>query len=187
MCWRSHSLEECVEFMKQSAQEWIAFLRSKGVCFGCLEKGDLSRSCRARLKCKICKKMPNPILRLESYLYYKTNSNIDRTFCTLWLVKNPYVLSRYKTEKACFTVFRHVTVTCHASCGLHLPITPFGHGPITMCSTGLPSWWTLNNSYTFMRCVRTSWILLHSVRSEEPKASTIQPGLSWLIIFRLVL
>ena len=53
-CWGSHSLEECVEFMKQSVQERVAFLKSKGVCFGCLEKGHLSRSCGARLKCKKC-------------------------------------------------------------------------------------------------------------------------------------
>ncbi|KAL9976994.1 hypothetical protein ACROYT_G014349 [Oculina patagonica] len=30
--------------------------RSKGVCFGCLEKGHLSESCVARLKCKKCAK-----------------------------------------------------------------------------------------------------------------------------------
>ena len=30
------------------------FLKSKGVCFGCFEKGHLSRSCGARLKCKKC-------------------------------------------------------------------------------------------------------------------------------------
>ena len=35
----------------------MAFLRSKGVCFGCLEKGHLSKSCGARLKCKKCAKL----------------------------------------------------------------------------------------------------------------------------------
>ena len=43
-----------MEYIKRSVQERVAFLRSKGVCFGCLEKGHLSRSCGARLKCKKC-------------------------------------------------------------------------------------------------------------------------------------
>ena len=54
ICRGSHSLEECMEYMKRSVQERVAFLKSKGVCFGCLEKGHLSKSCGARLKCKKC-------------------------------------------------------------------------------------------------------------------------------------
>ena len=54
MCRGSHGLEECVEYTNRSVQERVAFLKSKGVCFGCLEKGHLSRSCGARLKCKKC-------------------------------------------------------------------------------------------------------------------------------------
>ena len=43
-----------MEYMKRSVQKRVAFLRSKGVCFGCLEKGHLSRSFGARIKCKKC-------------------------------------------------------------------------------------------------------------------------------------
>jgi len=42
--------------MKLSVQERVAFLRLKGVCFGYHEKGHLSKSCVARLKCKKCAK-----------------------------------------------------------------------------------------------------------------------------------
>ena len=66
LCQRNHSLEECLEYMKLSVQERVAFLRSKGACFGCLEKGHLSKSCEARLKCKKCAKFHPTSLHEDS-------------------------------------------------------------------------------------------------------------------------
>lgn len=66
MCRGSHSLEECMEYMKCSVLERVALLKSKGVCFGCLEKGHLAKSCGARLKCKKCAKSHPTSLHKDS-------------------------------------------------------------------------------------------------------------------------
>ena len=66
LCQGNHSLEECVEYTKRSVQERVAFLRSKGACFGCLEKGHLSKTCGARLNCKKCSKFHPTSLHEDS-------------------------------------------------------------------------------------------------------------------------
>lgn len=64
----SYSLEECVEYMKCSVLERVVFLKLKGVCFGCFEKGYLVKFCGARLKCKKC-------VKFYFILLYKDSKN----------------------------------------------------------------------------------------------------------------
>lgn len=44
-CLQGHFLDECHQFAKNSHREKINFLKEKGVCFGCLNTGHLSKNC----------------------------------------------------------------------------------------------------------------------------------------------
>jgi len=48
---KSHTLDNCDEFVK-NRDERLTFIQSKGLCFGCLSKGHISKDCRKRLTCK---------------------------------------------------------------------------------------------------------------------------------------
>lgn len=45
--------------------ERIDFLKSKGLCFGCLTFGHLSKNCKKRLKCQICSRLHPDILHVK--------------------------------------------------------------------------------------------------------------------------
>ncbi|KAI2661518.1 Gag polyprotein [Labeo rohita] len=65
-CKRSHLLVQCPELIKVSQREKIEFLRGKGVCFGCLKVGHMSKECRNRLTCNECKLKHPTILHIYS-------------------------------------------------------------------------------------------------------------------------
>lgn len=52
LCEKSHSLEKCAELKRKTSDERRDFVSAKGLCFGCLRKGHLSRSCQSRLTCE---------------------------------------------------------------------------------------------------------------------------------------
>ena len=54
MCSEPHALHNCDEFIKKNRDERLEFIQSKGLCFGCLNKGHYSKDCRKRLTCKTC-------------------------------------------------------------------------------------------------------------------------------------
>ena len=54
MCSEPHTLHNRDEFIKKNRDERLEFIQSKGLCFGCLNKGHHSKDCRKRLKCKTC-------------------------------------------------------------------------------------------------------------------------------------
>ncbi|XP_022335109.2 uncharacterized protein LOC111131734 [Crassostrea virginica] len=58
----SHSLKECRRFQEVSLQERYNFMRSKGLCYGCLKKGHMTRKCRNRLKCSTCSRSHPTVL-----------------------------------------------------------------------------------------------------------------------------
>lgn len=39
---------------KLTMKSWIFFKKRKGVCFGCLESGHMSKGCSQRLMCQVC-------------------------------------------------------------------------------------------------------------------------------------
>ena len=53
-CESGHTLEFWSRLEKRAHAEKITFLREKGVCFGCLCIGHVSKDCRKRLSCKVC-------------------------------------------------------------------------------------------------------------------------------------
>ena len=54
-CSQGHLLGECKQFIKNKHSEKVNFLKEKGVCFGCLSTGHLSRNCEKRMICDKCK------------------------------------------------------------------------------------------------------------------------------------
>ncbi|KAK3101436.1 hypothetical protein FSP39_003570 [Pinctada imbricata] len=49
-----HFISDCKGFLRISLQDRYNFLRNKGLCYGCLKKGHLTKKCRGRHKCSIC-------------------------------------------------------------------------------------------------------------------------------------
>lgn len=53
-CKKSHALEVCEEIKEQTPKDRIKLLIDKGLCFGCLTPGHLSKDCRKRMQCREC-------------------------------------------------------------------------------------------------------------------------------------
>ena len=52
---KAHNLDECEKFAKMSQTKRIEFIRSRGICLGCLKYGHMKKDCRGRKICKKCK------------------------------------------------------------------------------------------------------------------------------------
>ena len=53
-CEGGHALELCPQLEKRTHNEKFNFLKENGICFGCLCRGHISKSCKKRLSCSIC-------------------------------------------------------------------------------------------------------------------------------------
>ena len=51
-----HRINECRTFGAKSAQEKQEFIRKRGMCYGCLLCGHITKNCTSRSKCKQCEK-----------------------------------------------------------------------------------------------------------------------------------
>ena len=61
-CKGDHKLEDCQAFVIQPMFERKKFIREKGLCYGCLKRGHLTKKCRKRSTCKVCnKRHPTPL------------------------------------------------------------------------------------------------------------------------------
>ena len=49
-----HALEDCADYLGKSYEERRQVIFDKGLCFGCLRKGHLTRECRSRRTCATC-------------------------------------------------------------------------------------------------------------------------------------
>ena len=49
----------------QPHESKVEFLRSKGLCFGCLMRGHLSKECKRRMTCQSCQRKHPTILHIE--------------------------------------------------------------------------------------------------------------------------
>lgn len=59
-CARAHPLEKCQQFKGKKHRDKIIFIKEKGICFGCLCMGHISRECGNRMTCEVCyKQHPN--------------------------------------------------------------------------------------------------------------------------------
>ena len=60
-CNKPHYLDACPEFAKMTIAERKEFTSAKGLCYGCLQGGHLSKDCKERKRCSICKRQhPTP-------------------------------------------------------------------------------------------------------------------------------
>lgn len=63
-CSRDHTLEQCPRLQEKTHREKITFVRDKGICFGCLLIGHMSKFCDKRLICKVCSQNHPTILHI---------------------------------------------------------------------------------------------------------------------------
>ncbi|XP_050951513.1 uncharacterized protein LOC127154148 [Labeo rohita] len=64
-CSKSHALESCSEIKEQPHKVRVEFLKSRGLCFGCLTQGHLSKMCKKRMECKECFQKHPDILHIK--------------------------------------------------------------------------------------------------------------------------
>ena len=67
MCKKLHKLEACQQFLKLTLKQRKELVQSKGLCFGCLSWGHISKNCHRKDICKICKKFHPTSLHDSSY------------------------------------------------------------------------------------------------------------------------
>lgn len=65
ICAGKHPLAECQKINSQSHEAKIEFVREKGLCFGYLRVGHLSRSCKRRMTCQSCESKHPTILHIK--------------------------------------------------------------------------------------------------------------------------
>ena len=53
-CKGDHSLNCCPQLKRKNHEQKLEFLKRKGVCFGCLEVGHMSKGCQNRPTCQVC-------------------------------------------------------------------------------------------------------------------------------------
>lgn len=75
---RGHTLELCTLLERKAHREKMEFLKTNGVCFGCLCTGYISRECRKRLSCKICGSRHPSML----HVHQKENEREDKDIST---------------------------------------------------------------------------------------------------------
>jgi hypothetical protein len=56
LCKGPHELDSCEEFHKKDIHERKEYTKGKGLCFGCLKQGHLSKHCKNRKTCQTCGK-----------------------------------------------------------------------------------------------------------------------------------
>lgn len=65
-CDKDHSMEMCDAFKQKPNKDKVDFIKAKGLCFGCLRKGHMSKSCPKRMSCQTCYKNHPTVLHIES-------------------------------------------------------------------------------------------------------------------------
>ena len=65
----SHDLEVCRKLSKQPHKEKLEYLKSKGLCFGCLKKAQhMCKDCKHKLKCTKCDSNHPTVLHFDRKL-----------------------------------------------------------------------------------------------------------------------
>ncbi|KAK0134388.1 hypothetical protein N1851_030045 [Merluccius polli] len=65
LCSSKHVLDLCKEFAKKPHRDKLSFIKTKGICFGCLSIGHISKECKKRLSCVVCKQAHPSTLHIE--------------------------------------------------------------------------------------------------------------------------
>jgi len=64
----NHDILYCFLFKSKSFQEKTEFIKKLGLCFSCLQRGHMSRTCRNTPSCKICNKRHLTVMHNESII-----------------------------------------------------------------------------------------------------------------------
>ena len=75
----SHSLEQCSVIRESLVKERYEFLKSKGLCFGCLRSGHMKGSCKKKLVCPVCNKF-HPFILHAGQRSESTSNEVKATF-----------------------------------------------------------------------------------------------------------
>ncbi|XP_062609374.1 uncharacterized protein LOC134271140 [Saccostrea cucullata] len=67
LCEGNHELDDCKQFLAKSLEGRKQYAKQRGLCFGCLHSGHLSRKCRERKRCKTCSKFHPSSLHGDIY------------------------------------------------------------------------------------------------------------------------
>ncbi|KAF9817545.1 hypothetical protein SFRURICE_014684 [Spodoptera frugiperda] len=65
-CSEEHLLCYCKKFAQKSVEQRRNIIKSRGLCFNCLRSSHISINCRAKTKCRICKKRHHTLLHQKS-------------------------------------------------------------------------------------------------------------------------
>ncbi|KAI2645448.1 Gag-Pol polyprotein [Labeo rohita] len=65
ICNGIHVIDSCAELLSKSHNDRVGLLKAKGICFGCLVKGHMSRDCKRRITCAVCSKKHPGILHIH--------------------------------------------------------------------------------------------------------------------------
>ncbi len=80
-CKKDHATEACKILSNKKREEKVDFFKANGICFGCVNKGHLSKDCRKRLSCKICSLKHPTMLHTERKKpeeNKKEDANVDK-------------------------------------------------------------------------------------------------------------
>ena len=72
---KPHTLFVCRTILKKDLKDRYQFLRSKGLCFGCLKAGHQKRECQHKVVCTHCGKTHPSILHVEPREHQGETSN----------------------------------------------------------------------------------------------------------------
>ena len=67
-----HVLSDCRTFTAKPSDEKVDFVKTSGLCFGCLQHGHLSKNCPQKDTCKKCTKKHPTSLHMEPRVYQET-------------------------------------------------------------------------------------------------------------------
>jgi hypothetical protein len=72
---KNHSFENCNKFKSRTSDDKSAFIKQKGLCFGCLKRGHLSKDCKGRSKCNDCGKRHPTVLHSDEFKLTAANKS----------------------------------------------------------------------------------------------------------------
>ncbi|XP_032416528.1 uncharacterized protein LOC116718567 isoform X3 [Xiphophorus hellerii] len=61
----NHTIDKCFKFKDKSHKDKVNFIKEKGMCFGCLKVGHISRECRGRFVCSVCHQQHPSVLHID--------------------------------------------------------------------------------------------------------------------------
>ncbi|XP_077867683.1 uncharacterized protein LOC144357010, partial [Saccoglossus kowalevskii] len=63
---KTHNIQDCNKFTQKLHRDRVQYIRSKGLCYGCLKKTDhLVKDCTHKLSCATCKQKHPTVLHIE--------------------------------------------------------------------------------------------------------------------------